>query len=195
MEKIKKTSKIIDRVLSVLFWIVAVCAAVSVAAFAVILFRGDGIPAAMSTKITLGNYKITLAGPFEASVRPIALITIIHAALAAGFSCYAIRVLKQIFSPMSQGLPFNRSVSASIRKIAWVQFLYGVLGVVLQAITHSVFYQTLEIASLFDPEKVTGCTLSVVSDGSFLVWFVLLLLLSRVFQYGEQLQQLSDETL
>ena len=76
-----------------------------------------------------------------------------------------------------------------------MQLVYGIIKVVLETITNVVFYKTLDIASLFNPEKVTACNLSIVSDGSFLIWFVILLLLSHVFQYGETLQQLSDETL
>lgn len=195
MEKIKKTSRIIDRVLSVFFWIIAVCAVIAVVSFTVILLRGDEIPAGTSTAIILGNYRVMLADAADYQVRPITLMTIINVALAAVFSCYAIRVLRQIFRPMSQGLPFTGSVSKSIRKIAWVQFLYGIIGIVLQTITNSIFYKSLDIASLFNPEKVTSCTLSIVFDGSFIIWFVLLLLLSHIFKYGEQLQQLSDETL
>ena len=195
MEKIKKTSKVIDRVLSVLFWIIVACAAVAVISFTIILLRGDAIPAGENAAIILGNYRVMLADAADYQVRPITLMTIINVALAAVFSCYAIRVLRQIFRPMSQGLPFNGSVSKSIRKIAWVQLIYGIIGVVLETITNNIFYKSLDIASLFNPEKVTSCSLSIVSDGSFLVWFVLLLLLSHIFRYGEQLQQLSDETL
>lgn len=195
MEKIKKTSRIIDRVLSVFFWIIAVCAVIAVVSFTVILLRGDEIPAGTSTAIILGNYRVMLADAADYQVRPITLMTIINVALAAVFSCYVIRVLRQIFRPMSQGLPFTGSVSKSIRKIAWVQLIYGIIGIVLQTITNSIFYKSLDIASLFNPEKVTSCTLSIVSDGSFIIWFVLLLLLSHIFKYGEQLQQLSDETL
>ena len=195
MEKIKNTSRIIDRVLSVLFWIIAVCAVITLVSSIVILFKGNEIPAGTSNSIVLGNYRVMLADAVDYQVRPITLMTIINVVLAAVFSCYAIRVLKQIFHPMSQGLPFTGSVSRSIRKIAWVQLIYGIIGIVLQMITNIIFYKSLDIASLFNPEKVTSCSLSIVSDGSFLVWFVLLLLLSHIFRYGEQLQQLSDETL
>lgn len=195
MEKIKKTSKIIDRVLSIFFWIIAACAVVAVIFFTAVLLMGDAIPAGTSSAVILGNYKITLTEVAGYQVRPIVLMTIVNVALAAVFSCYAIRVLRRIFHPMSEGLPFNGSVSKSIRKIAWIQLIIGIVGIVLQIITNSIFYNSLDIASLFNPEKVTSCTLSVVSDGSFIVWFVLLLLLSHIFKYGEQLQQLSDETL
>ena len=139
--------------------------------------------------------EFSLAETVNFQMRPISLISIINVVLAGTFTCYAIRVLKQIFQPMSQGLPFSCSVSKSIRKIAWVQLVYGIIKVVLETITNVVFYKTLDIASLFNPEKVTACNLSIVSDGSFLIWFVILLLLSHVFRYGETLQQLSDETL
>lgn len=195
MEKIKKTSRIIDRVLSVLFWLTAVIAVSAVVFFAVVLLKGDSVFSGADSEIILGNYRITLAETVSYQMRPISLISIINVALAGAFTCYAIRVLKQIFQPMSQGLPFSCSVSKSIRKIAWVQLIYGIINVVLETITNAVFYRALDIASLFNPEKVTACNLSIVSDGSFLIWFVVLLLLSRVFQYGETLQQLSDETL
>lgn len=195
MEKIKKTSRIIDHILTVLFWLIAAIAIAAVVFFTVILFKGDSVFSGADSEIILGNYRITLADTVNYQMRPISLISIINFALAGTFTCYAIWVLKQIFHPMSQGLPFSYSVSKAIRKIAWVQFIYGIIAVVLQNITNSIFYKSLDIASLFNPDKVTACTLSVMSDGNFLIWFVILLLLSRVFQYGETLQQLSDETL
>ena len=195
MTKIRSTSTLINKFLSVAFWITAVFTAAAVIVFSVLLINDKSIPAGVESAIILGNYRITLANVSDCQLRPIILITIINVALMGGLSCYVIHVIKQIFQPMSEGLPFNGSVSKSIRKIAWVQLIFGIIGIVLQIVTNVIFYKAIDIVSLFDPEKVTSCKLSVVSDGSFFIWFVLLLLLSHVFKYGEQLQQLSDETL
>lgn len=195
MIKIQKTSKAINKVLSVLFWLSIVVLAYVVFK-TVLLFAGVGAPnAELETTLTMGNYKLTLVDGYDWRNNPTTLAMYISIILTGVFACYEIKVLKEIFTPMANGLPFDSSVSKTIRKVAWIELAYGIIGVVVDAVMNTMIYKSLDIPALFSAEKVSACSLSVVSDGSFLIWFVLLLLLSHVFKYGEQLQQISDETL
>jgi hypothetical protein len=51
------------------------------------------------------------------------------------------------------------------------------------------------VTALFNTSVVTGYTYNGISDVSFLAIAVVLFLLSYIFQYGENLQRESDETL
>ena len=195
MIKIQKTSKAINKILSVFFWL-GIAVLVYVVFKTVLLFAGVGASnAELETTLTMGNYKLTLVDGYDWRNNPTTLAMYISIILTGVFACYEIKVLKEIFTPMANGLPFDGSVSKTIRKVAWIELAYGIIGVVVDAVMNTMIYKSLDIPALFSAEKVSACSLSVVSDGSFLVWFVLLLLLSHVFKYGEQLQQLSDETL
>ena len=52
-----------------------------------------------------------------------------------------------------------------------------------------------DLPSLLISEKIVHVDGMFRVDLTFLVYWAILLLLSYVFRYGEQLQQLSDETL
>ena len=195
MMKIQKTSKAIIKVLSVLFWL-CIVVLVYVEFKTVLLLAGVGASnAALDTTLAMGNYKLTLANGYDWRNNPTTLTMYISIILTGVFACYEIKVLKEVFTPMANGLPFQGSVSKSIRKMAWVVLIYGAAGTAVNCISSMLLYKFLDIPSLFSPERVSECSLSIVSSGDFVIVFVLLILLSRIFEYGEELQQLSDETL
>lgn len=195
MDQICKWSKVICKVLTVFFWLTAAVTGLAVIAVIAVLIVKD--PSALrDLQLTLGNYKLTLRQSYTAEqFMALWLVTLPNLIVAGLSACYGIKVLQRIFRPMSEGRPFDGSVGAALKKLACTVLAFGVISTILQAVTNNIFYKTFDIPSLFAADKVSSCTLSIISDGSFLVWFVLLLLLSYVFRYGEKLQQLSDETL
>ena len=48
---------------------------------------------------------------------------------------------------------------------------------------------------LFLSDKITGVSVTYSCDPSFLIYALVLFLMSFIFQYGSELQKLSDETL
>ena len=48
---------------------------------------------------------------------------------------------------------------------------------------------------LFLSDKITGVSVTYSCDLSFLIYALVLFLMSFIFQYGSELQKLSDETL
>ena len=53
----------------------------------------------------------------------------------------------------------------------------------------------MNLMQIFNPSVVTGIDLQYSYDISFIAVAFVLFLLAKVFAYGAQLQQLSDETL
>ena len=195
MIKIQKTSKAINKVLSVLFWL-GIVVLVYVVFKTVLLLAGVGASnAELETTLTMGNYKLTLVDGYDWRNNPTTLAMYISIILTGVFACYEIKILKEIFTPMENGLPFQGSVSKAIKKTAWVVLIYGAVDTAVNCISSILLYKFIDIPSLFSPDMVSGCSLSIVSSGDFVIVFVLLILLSRIFEYGEELQQLSDETL
>ena len=195
MIKIQKTSKAINKVLSVFFWL-SIVELAYVVFKTVLLLAGVGASnAELETTLAMGNYKLTLVDGYDWRNNPTTLAMYISLILSTVFACYEIKILKEIFASMANGLPFQGSVSKAIRKTAWVVLIYGAVGTVVNCISSILLYKFIDIPSLFSPDRVSGCSLSIVSSGDFVIVFVLLILLSRIFEYGEELQQLSDETL
>lgn len=200
MDKIIKTSKTIRAILKVLFWVVAVVSVVILAAILVVLFMKGFMKGGTALDggffITLGNYSLLLSQEYSSQqLTPLYFMTFANVALFGTLSCYIIRVLLNVFEPMSQGKPFSTTISVALKKLAYAILIMGIISLVLQIATNLIFYNVFDIPSLFNADRVESCSISIVSDGSFIIWFFILRLVGHIFKYGETLQQLSDETL
>ena len=103
--------------------------------------------------------------------------------------------VREILKPMIDEKPFDSIVSTNLKKLAKLSI---VIGILINIITLSDQIMTLlvfDLPSLLISEKITYVTGMFQIDLSFIVYWAILMLLSYVFQHGESLQQLSDETL
>lgn len=111
------------------------------------------------------------------------------------FSAKCLAIIQSILTPMSQGKPFDSNVSLSFRKLSFITLAAGAVielgGMVLSALQLG----SIKLDALFNPQLVAGYTVEHVMNTNFIFLFAVLYLMSHVFRYGEQLQQLSDETL
>lgn len=196
MEKITKTSNIIKTILKILFWISAVVSVVSLVAILVALFANGDATKVDNLSITLGSYSLLLNQEYSLQqLTPLLCITLANVFIFGILSCYTIKTLQSVFEPMSQGKPFSTTISSALKKLSYVVLLMGIIGIILQIATNYMFFNAFDIPTLFSKDRVISCSISIVSDGNFIIWFVILRLISHIFKYGETLQQLSDETL
>lgn len=196
MNKIIKTSKRILSVLKVLFWIVAALSIVSLVAIIIAFFFKEDNRLIDGISIMIGNYSLLLKQgyPLQQFI-PLLYVTLINVIFFGAFSCYIIRTLLRVFEPMAQGKPFDTTISCALKRLSYAVLIFGIIRIALQIVTNNLFFTTFDVASLFAQDRVASCSISIISDGSFILWFILLRLVSYIFQYGEVLQQLSDETL
>ena len=186
MDKIIKTSQTICRVLNVLFWVVAALSAAALLAIVAMLLFAGNLPTIPGVTVFVGG--LALQPDQEVSLPqlvPLLCAALGNVCLLAALSCYSIRVLLTVFRPMSLGKPFDATVSGAMKKLAYLVLLTGVVNLLGQAVTEWVSWHTLPGTGL----------VSHTYDVSFLVWFVVIRLFGYIFEYGEALQQLSDETL
>ena len=185
METMKKTARILDRVFLILFWLLAVFCVVF-AGMSVWLLLGGGASGVQI--LTYGGISLREI-PAEEFAGVFARMTAMFV-LAAGLLLYGIRVLRRILTPMKQGQPFHASVSRSFRRLGWLSLLLGVLQPVFVSMAHGMMARLVAQQT----ELNVGTPYNVL-DVTFLLVAALLFLFSFVFQYGEELQRLSDETL
>ena len=198
MEKGMKIARIINKILGVFFWICVVSGVLILGAglFAVLAKGediGHGIKLSMS--VALGNCTVSFNDWTPEQYRVLASANLLGAIILFPFACWAIRILQKIFRAVGEGQPFNGEISPALRRLAWVELIAGIVRFAAERISSWLTMRVLDVTSLFDMSKVTDVKLRSVADFSFLVTFVVILLMSFVFQYGEKLQQLSDETL
>lgn len=113
-------------------------------------------------------------------------------AIGAALAYYALGIVLRILLPMTQGQPFAPSVGKDIRKMAFVCLALGIVENIANILDTANAVHTYKLAELINSVSVRP---NYLVDLTFLLLFFVLLLMSHIFNYGAQLQQLSDETL
>ena len=117
------------------------------------------------------------------------------ACVALVFACFVLRVVRRILEPMSLGQPFKENVADDIKKLAWTCLIGGAVVELAKAVGFLLIWGQRDPMDYFNPALVADVRLDYTISTWFVWVFALLMLMSHVFRYGQQLQQLSDETL
>ncbi len=171
MEHMIKTAKWIDRLCLVLFAATAVSAA--------LVIGGLVLPAAGAA--------VPVIFPGTAAGTGFALVS---AVLSFGAFLAGIALVRQILRPMKDGRPFCGVVTRNLRRLGILTLICAVLDLGCQTFGAGLIARTMAAAG-------EGAEMVVSHRWSplLLIGAALLFLMSYVFRYGEELQQLSDETL
>lgn len=199
MEKIMKSTKLLHKILGILFWGIVVVYVIGalVMFLALVAIKDtavfDGFP------IFIGDYTLLLSKGFtRAQMGQFLWLMFAGYAIFGGLYGYGIRILQGILEPMTQGKPFNTAVSDGLKKLSYAVLVFGVADVILQVAADVVYNKMIDIPSLFAAGVVESYSISIstmIGYFDFVVWFFVIRLFRRIFIYGETLQQLSDETL
>lgn len=103
--------------------------------------------------------------------------------------------IRQILQPMTEEKPFDSIVSTNLKKLARLSINLGILYNALLLTEQIMTVFVFGVPELLISEKITHVGGMFTVDLTFLIYWAVLMLLSYVFRYGEELQQLSDETL
>ena len=165
---------------------------------AVMVFVGLEDFAVSSTSVEIGDLTVYLteeyAGKFEMSSSKL-LVLLATALVTIAVVWYGLKIAKDILRPMREGNPFTVSVSKKIRSLARLELIGGILTIALQSISSYQMASDLDVLALFREGVVDHIRITSSFDVNFIFIAFILYLLSYVFKYGEELQQLSDETL
>lgn len=203
MKDLTKTAAILDkicRILAIAIKIAAACMIIGLGILAV-GFLFDLPPQMIGTgyeHADVGFITFTVADSYLPDHR------IIWAQLAMGmfltFLClipanFIVKSIRAILKPMKDGQPFHNTVNVHLNKIAKYVCSLGIAMNLQEIISNILLIKAFDLNILLLSERVTHLDFHFEFDLSFLLVSGILLLLSYVFRYGEELQQLSDETL
>ena len=107
----------------------------------------------------------------------------------------AIDYIRNILQPMTEEKPFDISASTNLKKLAKLSIRIGVLWNIIVLSESIVMVFVFDLPGLLLNEKISHIGGTFQVDLSFLIYWAIFTLLSYVFHHGQQLQQLSDETL
>ena len=108
---------------------------------------------------------------------------------------YGLKVLRSILAPMKDGRPFHAEVSVGLRKLSWIILVGGGLIQVLGTVGRILLVNALPMDVIFSSPAIESVEYVFMFDFGFVWLFAAMILLARIFEYGQQLQQESDETL
>ena len=108
---------------------------------------------------------------------------------------YGIGYLRKVLAPMKEGRPFDGNTPVYLKKIAWVILIGGGLIQVLGIAGRAMMIRALPMDAIFVSAAIERVEYVFTVDFGFVCLACAVLLLSRIFEYGQRLQQESDETL
>ena len=203
MNTLSNTAKKLDKVFEIAYIVLgalAIACVVGVALIAVAyVLKLD--PTMIGTgyeNFDIGFLELTVAKDYA----PDKWLVLLQAAITLLVSCRlfydgrrGIGYIREILLPMKEERPFDSIVSTNLKKLARLSITMGILGnmIILSDQIMTVF--VYDLPGLLISEKITHVGGMFHVDLTFLIYWASLLLLSYVFRYGEELQQLSDETL
>ena len=103
--------------------------------------------------------------------------------------------VRGILQPMTEDKPFDSSASINLKKLAKFSIRIGILWNIIKLSEMIVMVFVYDLPGLLLSEKISHISGMFQVDLTFLIYWAVFTLLSYVFQHGQQLQQLSDETL
>ena len=203
MNNLSNTAKKLDKgfeIAHIVFGALAIASIVGVALIAVAYFLKFD-PAFIGTnyeKFDIGFLELEVAPAFA----PNRWLILAQAAFTLLVSCRlfydarrGVGYVREILQPMTESKPFASIVSVNLKKLAKLSITLGILVNVIILAEQIMTVFVYDLPGLLISEKISHVTGMFKIDLTFLIYWAILSLLSYVFRYGEELQQLSDETL
>ena len=203
MNNLTNTAKKLDKVFEIahiVFGALAIASIVGVALIAVAyILKLD--PTFIGTdyeKFDIGFLEMEVAPAFA----PSKWLVLAQGAITLLVSCRlfydgrrGVGYIREILKPMTEEKPFDSIVSTNLKKLAKLSVVIGILVNIIMLADQIMTVFVFNLPDLLISEKITHVAGLFKIDLTFLIYWAILMLLSYVFQHGEQLQQLSDETL
>ena len=203
MNNLSDSAKKLDKVFEIVHIVLGALAIACIVGVALIgvayILKWD--PAMIGTgyeNFDVGFLELTVAENYA----PDKWMILLQAAITLAVSCRllydgrrGVGYIREILNPMKEEKPFDSIVSTNLKKLAKLSINLGIFYniIILSEQVLAVF--VYDLPGLLLSEKITHVGGMFNIDLTFLIYWAILLLLSYVFRYGEQLQQLSDETL
>ena len=203
MNNLSNTARKLDKVLEIahiVFGALAIACIVGVALIAVayVLKLDPDMIGAGYENFDIGFLELTVAEGYA----PGKWLVLLQAAITLAVSCRlfydarrGVGYIREILNPMKEEKPFDSIVSTNLKKLAKLSIHLGILGNIIILSEQILTVFVYDLPGLLISEKITHVGGMFQVDLTFLIYWAILLLLSYVFRYGEELQQLSDETL
>lgn len=196
-DKLIKTAGALDRIVKICSGFFKAIVIVLLIFCVLVVVLGEKMYSNGSLTAEFGFVKLYLAQEYQgitSMVKAYTVVSLLCAAVSCSILSYICILLRQILAPMKEGRPFERSITADLRRIAWVTLIGGAINEVLKLVEQLYVIKALPMDAIFSSSAVTGKIYEFQFDINFVFVFFLMMFLSYIFGYGQNLQQEADET-
>jgi hypothetical protein len=204
MNNLTKTAKTLDKichVVQVLFKVAAIAAAIG---FVMMLLMPTLFGVDIATyssdmnSLDIGILEMELSenAPINFTLAYLqGLVVLAMSGVCVFIGSLACTCIRAILNPMTEGHPFSNTVSTNLKKLSNLTIWVGIATNLTLIVEGMLTVFAYNLGGLMNPDLVTHISINYDLDLTFMLYFGVLRLLSYIFRYGEELQQLSDETL
>ncbi len=195
MKNLKKSASILYTMFNIFFFLALFAFGAAIIASA--LFFILDVPA---DTMQIGILEFSLNGEAidtqSLELRLVMLAEMLTIALSSAFAALVCKKLKGIMHPIKNGSPFIETIGADVRKLGNIILVFGLCSTVAQiGLTAAFAFFIGKYEYIFQNEYILSCKITSTSDFGWIAAGLVVYLLAYVFEYGMQLQRLSDETL
>jgi len=213
MTNLVKYTKIIDKVLLVLWIIFLVAAGLAAISLVVGLFSAqplaDAIHKLTVDQIVVSNRMTTIT--FETSAvtasdfRNFFVTGLIMITIAVSLLSWGLWLLRAILAETQQGRPFSPAMTVNVRRVAYLLFTYAVVVPLIPMVPVWILLHQFSFPTIVSGQQMIGNGIQIAYQYGAQLFYnlnlapvfagLIVLLLSLVFAHGAELQRQSDETL
>lgn len=201
MQKIRRTAAMLDSVFKIMYYLTLAALIFGILMMAIVWLLYLGNPNILDSyrpALNFGMIQFRVAESVvparEHGFLSLVLCSLLMIAQLPVF-CLFFRTIRGILAPIRKGLPFHDEIPRHLNRLGWLTIADGLLSNFSDLIACGNLLPGYDLGELFLSDKIISVTAGYSFSLTFLIYAFILFLLSYIFRYGLELQQLSDETL
>ena len=195
MKKMKQSANLLYKFFNVFFWLTILATCVLVVASVVLLILNIPLETLEIGIITFDlNTDAVNFNDFK--LKFLMITQMLSAIVSCVFAVFICKKLKDILRPIKNGEPFMDSACKNVRKLGNIMLIFGIASAIAQIVsTIALGIFMGDYGYIFTNDYILSCSIINKYDISWVIGALFMYLIAYIFDYGKQLQELSDETL
>ena len=195
MKKMKQSANLLYKFFNVFFWLTILATCVLVVASVVLLIMNIP-PETLEIGIITFDLNTDAVNFNDFKLKFLMITQMLSAIVSCVFAVFICKKLKDILRPIKNGEPFMDSAGKNVRKLGNIMLIFGIASVIAQIVsTIALGIFMGDYGYIFTNDYILSCSIINKYDISWVIGALFMYLLGFIFDYGKQLQELSDETL
>ena len=195
MKKIKQSANLLYKFFNVFFWLTILATCVLVVASIVLLILNIP-PETLEIGIITFDLNTDAVNFNDFKLKFLMITQMLSAIVSCVFAVFICKKLKDILRPIKNGEPFMDSACKNVRKLGNIMLIFGIASAIAQIVsTIALGIFMGDYGYIFTNDYILSCSIINKYDISWVIGALFMYLIAYIFDYGKQLQELSDETL